>query len=90
MAPNNISNGIQLREPSTKIGVSKFFSGQDIFITGGLGFMGKILIEKLLWSCEINNIYLLVRSKRGLSVNERIEKLLELPVSIQYVKDLCI
>lgn len=52
--------------------------------TGGTGFLGKILIEKLLRSCSgISTIYVLVRPKKGQDVLQRIENLFEDPVSIQ-------
>lgn len=44
-----------------------------IFITGGTGFIGKVLIEKLLRVFSIKRIYLLVRVKNNMSVDERIE-----------------
>lgn len=62
--------------------VSDFFTGRSIFVTGGTGFMGKVLVEKLLRSCPgIKNIYLLMRPKRGQDVNSRLRELLNAPVS---------
>lgn len=56
------------------IGVPEFYVGKNIFITGATGFMGKILIEKLLRSCpDLNKIYFLMRPKRGQSVKERLD-----------------
>lgn len=53
-----------------------------IIFSGGTGFLGKILIEKLLRSCpEISTIYLLVRGKKGKNVEERIEDLFNDSVS---------
>lgn len=46
-----------------------------------LGFMGKVLIEKLLRSCpEINRVFILFRAKRSKSVQERLEELKKIPV----------
>ncbi|KAL1140058.1 hypothetical protein AAG570_007035 [Ranatra chinensis] len=43
--------------------------------------MGKVLVEKLLWSCsDIKNIYLLMRPKRGHDVNARLVELLNAPL----------
>ena len=61
--------------------VKDFYRGRSIFITGGTGFMGKVLVEKLLRSCPgIKNIYLLMRSKKGQNVQQRLEELLNAPV----------
>ncbi|KAK9496653.1 hypothetical protein O3M35_013088 [Rhynocoris fuscipes] len=63
------------------IGIPEFYAGRDIFITGGTGFMGKILIEKLLRSCpDLNNIYILIRSRKGKTAEERWNELTDLPV----------
>jgi len=58
--------------------ISKFFSGKSIFLTGGTGFLGGAVIEKLLRSCpEVDRIYLLVRSKKGLSGQKRVDQVIE-------------
>ncbi|XP_055680435.1 putative fatty acyl-CoA reductase CG5065 [Lutzomyia longipalpis] len=55
--------------------IAEFFRDREIFITGGTGFVGKAIIEKILYSCpEISKIYLLVRCKKGVGVSERLEK----------------
>ncbi|XP_023217427.1 putative fatty acyl-CoA reductase CG5065 isoform X2 [Centruroides sculpturatus] len=53
-----------------------FYQNREIFITGATGFLGKILLEKLLASCNVRKIYILVRSKNGIGIDDRIEKLL--------------
>lgn len=63
--------------------VRDFYRGRSIFITGGTGFMGKVLVEKLLRSCpDIKNIYLLMRPKKGQDVQQRLQELLNAPVTI--------
>lgn len=63
--------------------VKDFYRDRSIFITGATGFMGKVLVEKLLRSCpDIKNIYLLMRPKRGHNVQERLQELLNGPVII--------
>lgn len=63
--------------------VKDFYRDRSIFITGGTGFMGKVLVEKLLRSCpDIKNIYLLMRPKKGQNVQERLQELLNAPVII--------
>ncbi|KAL5289055.1 hypothetical protein ACFFRR_009324 [Megaselia abdita] len=63
------------------IPISEFYAGRSVFITGGTGFMGKVLVEKLLRSCpDIKNIYLLIRPKRGQEVSARMHELLNAPL----------
>ncbi|XP_075988680.1 putative fatty acyl-CoA reductase CG5065 [Anticarsia gemmatalis] len=60
--------------------IPEFYKGKTIFITGGSGFIGKILIEKLLYSCtELDRIYLLMRNKKGVKSEDRLEKLYATP-----------
>lgn len=62
--------------------VRKFYDGRCIFITGGTGFMGKLLIEKLFRGCPgINCIFLLIRPKKENSVLERMEEIIDNLVS---------
>lgn len=58
--------------------VQEFYRNATIFITGGTGFMGKMLIEKISRSCpHFKHIYLLIRNKKGKAVNERIDTIFE-------------
>ncbi|XP_052738911.1 putative fatty acyl-CoA reductase CG5065 [Bicyclus anynana] len=58
----------------TSMGVREFYAGKKIFITGATGFMGKVLVEKLLRSCpDVETIYILVRRKKGQSPEARLE-----------------
>jgi len=62
--------------------VSESFAGKTIFITGGSGFLGKVLIEKILRKCpDIEKIYLLLRPKKGCSPKQRIETIFSSVVS---------
>ena len=61
--------------------IAAFYAGRSIFITGATGFMGKVLIEKLLRSCpDIQEIFLLMRPKKGTSIDDRLRKILAIPV----------
>lgn len=53
--------------------VAKTFVDRSIFITGGSGFLGKVLIEKLLRVCpDVKKIYLLLRTKKGKDPKQRL------------------
>ncbi|XP_018562772.1 putative fatty acyl-CoA reductase CG5065 [Anoplophora glabripennis] len=61
--------------------IPEYFTGKSVFVTGGTGFIGKVLIEKILRSCpDVSNVYVLVRPKKGKSVEERIKEITELPL----------
>ncbi|CAH0602032.1 unnamed protein product [Chrysodeixis includens] len=61
--------------------IQRFYDGKNVLITGATGFLGKILVEKLLRSCPgVENLYLLVRQKRGKDIYSRIEEIFDDPV----------
>lgn len=79
MAPNKMSPDVlETNREDILTPIQKFYAGANVLITGGTGFLGKLLIEKLLRSCpELSTIYVLVRSKKGKEVHERVEELFE-------------
>lgn len=62
--------------------IAEFYANKGVFVTGGTGFLGTVLIEALLSSSpDIGKIYVLVRGKRGDNPEHRIKKLLSKQVS---------
>lgn len=63
--------------------VQEYYKGKTVFVTGASGFMGKVLLEKLLYSChELKEIIIICRPKRGKTPESRLEDMFKLPVCI--------
>ncbi|XP_048004227.1 fatty acyl-CoA reductase wat-like [Leguminivora glycinivorella] len=60
--------------------VQEFYKDAVVFVTGGSGFLGKHLVEKLFRSCDIKRVYLLLREKKGQTSQERVTKIFQDPV----------
>ncbi|KAH8278446.1 hypothetical protein KR018_003395 [Drosophila ironensis] len=70
------NSDVEIMEQQTDI-----YQDSVVFITGATGFVGKTLLEKLLWSFpQIKRIYMLIRPKGGLSVEERFRTFLQNPI----------
>lgn len=70
-----------LSDPFQNISVSTYYEGKSLFLTGGTGFIGKVILEKLLRACPgIKCIYMLIRPKKGLDGDERLKKIFQMPL----------
>jgi len=57
-----------------KINIRQYFSDKTILITGATGFIGKVLLEKLLFEIpQIRKIYVLIRPN-GKNIQQRLQK----------------
>lgn len=55
--------------------VADYYAGKTIMLTGGTGFIGKVLVEKILRCCpDVDKFYLLIRPKAGQDPQQRIKK----------------
>jgi fatty acyl-CoA reductase len=65
------------------VSIPEYYEGKNILLTGATGFLGKVLLEKLLRSCpRVNSVYVLVRQKAGQTPQERVEEILSSKVSL--------
>ncbi|XP_043647264.1 fatty acyl-CoA reductase wat [Drosophila teissieri] len=51
--------------------ILQFYKNKSVFVTGGTGFLGKVIIEKLLRSTDVRRVYLLIRPKKNDTVEGR-------------------
>ncbi|CAG9854301.1 unnamed protein product [Phyllotreta striolata] len=65
--------------PEEESEIVNFYRDSTVFITGGTGFLGKLAVEKLLRTCEVAKIYILVRAKKGKDPQKRFEELFDDP-----------
>ncbi|XP_018052176.1 PREDICTED: fatty acyl-CoA reductase 1-like, partial [Atta colombica] len=70
-----------MKTEAHKTPIQSFYARQTIFITGSTGFLGKMLIEKLLRSCpDISMIYVMIRSQRDKCPENRLDEMFENPL----------
>lgn len=62
--------------------INNYYENKSILITGVTGFVGKLLVEKLLISCpNIKNIYCVIREKNGNTSEQRLNEVIACKVS---------
>ena len=70
--------------------VPNWYTGRTVFVTGGTGFMGKVLLEKLLFSCpDVGTIYILARVTSKSTLEKRLDDLRNCPVNTSLLPLLC-
>lgn len=71
-------NEVPFSTASDGMCVADFYKAKSVLVTGGTGYLGKGLIEKLLYSCVgIENIYVLIREKEEESADQRLKKIID-------------
>ncbi|GFS07278.1 fatty acyl-CoA reductase [Elysia marginata] len=59
---------------SGEVSVPMFFTGKGVLVTGATGFIGKVLIEKLLRCCpDLACVYCLIRPKNKQAIETRLK-----------------
>ncbi|KAK1132646.1 hypothetical protein K0M31_014031 [Melipona bicolor] len=65
-------------ESNCKSQIRKFYAGKHILLTGCTGYLGTIILEKILRTCtEISKLYILVREKANMAIEDRMKKLFD-------------
>lgn len=65
--------------------IEQTFRGQNILITGGTGFLGKVMLEKFLRCLPgITQIFMLVRPKKGKEPKDRLDEIFQGPVKFPF------
>jgi len=60
--------------PDSFLSVKGFYAGKVVLLSGVTGFVGKVLLEKLMRSCpDIKKFYIMVRPKRNKRPMDRIK-----------------
>ena len=89
MGTTNVLTGEEQKENANPGGssIEAFFAESVILITGATGFLGKALLEKLLRSCpRLATIFILIRPKKGQTVEERFMELTDNPVRFLFIQ----
>jgi glycerol-3-phosphate O-acyltransferase/nucleoside-diphosphate-sugar epimerase len=55
--------------------LNRHFSGKRVLLTGSTGFVGKVMLEKLLWALPgVDRVFILLRRKKGLTLEQRFKR----------------
>lgn len=69
-------------EPSK---IQEFYAGSTVMITGATGFLGKLILEKVMRTCPgVRKIYVLIRAKKDKSAEQRFAEFFDNVVSLTY------
>lgn len=71
-------NNTENSDPKSHSKVVDFYKSKKILLTGGSGFLGKVLLWKLIETCpDIAKIYVLLRPKNNVSAEKRLIQMLK-------------
>ncbi|XP_026315746.1 putative fatty acyl-CoA reductase CG5065 [Hyposmocoma kahamanoa] len=70
-------NDLSVLKTKTDSPIINFYKEKCIFLSGGTGFLGTVIINKLLLTCkDLKNIYLLIKPKHNQSIKDRFDNLM--------------
>ncbi|XP_072379073.1 fatty acyl-CoA reductase wat-like [Diabrotica undecimpunctata] len=59
--------------------ICKFYKDTTVLITGATGYLGKLVMEKLLRSCDVKKIFIIIREKKGKDPQKRFDEIFDEP-----------
>lgn len=70
-----VAPGLTIPNQQSSTSILQTLQGKNIFLTGATGFVGKVILEKILRSIPtIAGLYVLVRPRKGSTADERMYK----------------
>ncbi|KAF5282612.1 hypothetical protein FQR65_LT14207 [Abscondita terminalis] len=76
----DITAADMIRVPTEPSLIRKYFDDANVLVTGATGFIGKLVVEKLLRVCRVRKIHVLIRPKFGASSRKRFDDYFNDPV----------
>ena len=59
---------------NSPLNLREYYKGKTLFLTGCTGFVGKVLLFKLIDTTDTKCIYLMIRGRKGTTVEQRLER----------------
>lgn len=81
LSPTKSIIGVLIETLIMEACIPETFRNGTVLVTGSTGFLGKILVEKILRTCPIKKIAVLVRNKKGINANQRVADIYKQAVS---------
>ncbi|XP_066261971.1 fatty acyl-CoA reductase wat-like [Euwallacea similis] len=57
--------------------IQRFYKGGTVFLTGATGFIGKLILEKVLRALPVRKVFILVREKENVPPSTRVQQMLK-------------
>ena len=54
--------------------IREFYRGKTLLLTGTTGFVGKVILEKILRDLDVKRVYVMMRPKKTVTIEERLTK----------------